>query len=129
MTLHARNLGTTERWLSHAHVVVEVSNERTNLVEEALAARGLARRVGLVVPSVLAGLHVVASSDLLMNAPAPLVMDAVHALGLMRREAPIPLPRIRFALAWHPRHQHDPAHAWARARIFESVRAALACAR
>lgn len=113
---------TVERWLAHGHVVVRIGNEPTNLVEDALARRGLTRRVGLEVPSFLAGLLVVARSDLLMNAPVPLVHEAGEALGLRLREAPIPLPTLPFVLAWHPRFQHDPAHKWARERVLEAAR-------
>jgi len=116
---------STERWLAHAHVTVRVGNERTNVIEEELARRGLVRRIGLEVPSFLAGLLVVARSDFLMNVPLPLVDEAASALGLRLREAPIPLPSVRFALAWHARHQHDPAHRWARERVFAAVRPAF----
>lgn len=116
---------TTERWLAQSHVVVRVGNERTNVIEDELSRRGLSRRVGLEVPSFLAGLLVVARSDLLMNVPVPLVNDAALALGLQVRDAPIALPRVRFTLAWHARFQHDPAHRWARDRVFEAVQTAF----
>lgn len=51
----------------------------------------------------------VARSTLLMNVPIPLVSEAAAALGLRLREAPVRLPSIRFALAWHARFQHDSA--------------------
>ena len=116
---------TTERWLAHAHVTVRIGNERTNVIEEELARLGLVRRVGIEVPSFLAGLLVVARSDFLMNVPMPLVNEAAVVLGLRLREAPIPLPSIRFALAWHARFHRDPAHQWARERVFTAVRPAF----
>lgn len=116
---------TPERWLAHPHVTVRIGNERTNLIEEELARRGLTRRIGMEVPSFLAGLLVVARSDFLMNAPMPLVNDAAAALGLRLTEAPIPLPTIRFALAWHSRFHNDPAHRWARDRVLAAVRPAF----
>jgi DNA-binding transcriptional LysR family regulator len=116
---------TTERWLAHGHVTVRTGNERTNLIEEALARLGLARRVALEVPSFLAGLLVVARSDFLMNAPMPLVNEAAAQLGLRLRDAPIPLPTVRFVLAWHSRFEEDAAHRWARERVFTAVRPAF----
>ena len=124
-----RRAPTTERWLAHPHVTVRIGNERTNLIEEELARRGLERRVGLVVPSFLAGLLVVARSDFLMNVPMPLVDEAAGVLGLRLRKAPIPLPTMRFALAWHARYQEDPAHRWARERVFGAARSAFSSAR
>ena len=120
----ARRL-SLERWLSERHVVVSVGIERSNVIDDELTRRGLARRVGLVVPSFLAGLLSLTRSDLLMNVPIPLVDDAAKQLGLRVREAPLPLPRLRFSLIWHPRFQHDPAHVWLRQQILERVQHAF----
>lgn len=116
---------TVARWLAHGHVVVRIGNEGANLVGDALASRGLVRRVGVEVPSFLAGLMIVARSDLLMNAPIPLVNEVAEALGLVVRDAPIALPRVPFALLWHERFHADPAHRWARERVFAAMRGHL----
>lgn len=114
-----------ERWLAERHVVVSVGFERGNVIEEELTRRGLSRRVGLVVPSFLSGLHSLANSDLLMNVPVPLVDDAAKQLGLRVCKAPLSLPRLRFSLVWHPRFQHDPAHLWLRQQVLERVQRAF----
>lgn len=114
---------TAKRWLAHGHVVVSVGNEPTNLISRELHRLKLVRRVALEITSFLAGLLTVAQSDLLMNAPLPLVSEAVQLLQLEVREAPIRLPRVRFALSWHDRNARDPAQRWARARVFQVARA------
>ncbi|MGH9884834.1 MAG: LysR substrate-binding domain-containing protein, partial [bacterium] len=116
---------TTARWLEYGHVVVRLGNEQSNLIQAELARRGLPRRVGLEVPSFLAGLFAVSSSDLLMNAAVPLVEEAAATLKLTVRAAPIPLPRVRISLCWHERFQADSAHRWARERVFAIVRPAF----
>ncbi len=116
---------TTERWLAYGHVVTRFGNEQSNTVEMALARHGLRRRVGLEVPSFLAGLFVLPTSDLLMNAPVQLVAEAAARLDLATREAPIRLPRVRVSLCWHERFQRDAAHQWARERVFEFARRAF----
>ncbi|HEY2201111.1 MAG TPA: LysR family transcriptional regulator [Solirubrobacteraceae bacterium] len=113
---------TTSAWLGYGHVVVRFGNQQSNVVAEELARRGLQRRVGLEVPSFLTGLLALTNSDLLMNAPLPLVAQVARALRLRVREAPVPLPRVRFALLWHQRFQLDPAHHWARDLIFATAR-------
>ena len=110
-----------EPWLAHGHVVVRLGNEQSNLIETALARNGLSRRVGLEVPSFLAGLFAVAQSDLLINAPVPLVDEVARTLNLTVREAPIRLPRVRIALCWHERFQTDSAHAWVREQVYRLV--------
>jgi DNA-binding transcriptional LysR family regulator len=116
---------TTAGWLAHGHVVVRLGNEQSNLIQAAIVRRGLQRRVALEVPSFLAGLFVVSSSDLLMNAPIPLVDEAAATLKLTVREAPIGLPRVRFSLLWHERFQGDRAHRWVRDRVFDLARPAF----
>jgi DNA-binding transcriptional LysR family regulator len=120
----ARRL-TIARWLEYPHVIQRLGNDQINSVEAELLRRGLRRRVGLEAPSFLAGLFVVSSSDLLMNAPVPLVNEAATKLRLITREAPLRLPAVRFSLSWHERFQNDPAHRWARERVFETVRRAF----
>ena len=116
---------TVARWLAHPHVIQRLGNEQINTVEAELLRRGLRRRVGLEVPSFLAGLFVVSSSDLLMNAPIPLVNEAAAKLRLVTREAPLRLPPVRLSLCWHERFRADPAHRWARERVFESLKRAF----
>lgn len=114
---------TVKRWLAHGHVVVAVGNEPTNLISRELHRHKLVRRVALEVPSFLAGLLTVAQSDFLMNAPLPLVSEAVRMLRLEARDAPLSLPLVRFALSWHERYTRDPAHRWARDQVFQAASA------
>jgi DNA-binding transcriptional LysR family regulator len=111
-----------DRWLAFGHVVTRFGNDQTNAIEVELARHGLRRRVGLEVPSFLAGLFVLPTSDLLMNAPVQLVKEAATRLGLSTRDAPIRLPRVRVSVCWHERYQQDPAHQWARERVYEVAR-------
>jgi len=114
-----------ERWVAEPHVVVSVGIDRSNVIDEELTRRGVQRRVGLVVPSFLAGLHSLKRSNLLMNVPIPLVDDAAKQLGLLVRKAPLSLPRLRFSLVWRARFQHDPAHFWLRQKVLERVQRAF----
>ncbi|MFZ5439938.1 MAG: LysR family transcriptional regulator [Myxococcota bacterium] len=120
---------TTERWLRFGHVVVRSGSPRPNQVAEALERQGLSRRVGLEVPTFLAGLVAVSSSDLVMNAPLASVHALSRALGLVVRPPPVRLPAIAAALVWHERFHHDEGHRWARELVFASVTHGLARAR
>jgi len=114
-----RRAPSTEQWLAYGHVVPRFGNEQVNAIDAELVRQGLRRRVGLEVPSFLAGLFVLPTSDLLMNAPLQLVNEAASRLGLIAREAPIRLPRVHVSICWHERFQQDPAHQWARERVFQ----------
>ncbi len=108
---------TLKRWLAAAHVVVSVDNPADNPIAKALAEQGHERVVGLTVPGFLAGLLVVAESDMLMNAPLPLAADVAGRLELVTRPLPIALAPVRLSLLWHPRNRADPAHAWLREQL------------
>jgi DNA-binding transcriptional LysR family regulator len=42
-----------------------------------------------------------------------------HSLGLVTFDVPLQLPGLEVGLAWHPRHDADPAHAWLRGVVRE----------
>lgn len=122
----ARGPVTPQRWLSFPHVVVRGGQATPNAVAQRLETLGLQRTVGLEVPTFLSGLVAVASSDLVMNAPRPLVESLAPQLGLVVRAPPVELPTLHAALFWHERFHDEPAHRWAREVVFTAVRAALA---
>jgi DNA-binding transcriptional LysR family regulator len=101
--------------------VVSHENGQPGVVQRAIDERGLSRHVALRVPSFLAGLSVVATSDLLMNAPRPLVDEIVDQFGLEIMQTPIPIPTVSFALLWHERFSADPVHRWAREQLLDWV--------
>ncbi|GAA3032373.1 hypothetical protein GCM10010448_13010 [Streptomyces glomeratus] len=43
-------------------------------------------------------------------------------LGLVTFAVPLPLPPLHMGLAWHPRHDADPAHAWLRGCVRDLAR-------
>ena len=116
---------TVERWLSVGHVVVRMGTQSPNTVGVELARQGMRRRVAAEVPTFLAGLMLVAGSDLIMNAPLELVGALAKTLKLELREAPVKLPSVPAALIWHERSHHDEGHRWARERIHQAVRSTL----
>ena len=98
--------GGLEAWLAYGHVVVSGQGEAATLVDAALRARGLSRRVAAVVPSFLMVPPLLHGSDLLALVPAGcLPRDApLHAMP-----PPLPVDGFRLGLAWHARRDGDPA--------------------
>ncbi|GAA2008050.1 hypothetical protein [Catenulispora subtropica] len=58
--------------------------------------------------------------------PADWLPEAGAALGLRTFPIPLPLPAVRFGMAWHPRTDADPGHRWFRDHLAATVRAAAA---
>ena len=111
---------TPELYTSYGHLVTSRRGLATDYVDQALADIGLARRVAAVVPSFLAALAVVRSSDLIA-----LVSERQLASGDAGVQAfplPIPMDDVIVRQMWHPRHDADPAHRWLRGQVFATCR-------
>ncbi|WP_439888341.1 LysR family transcriptional regulator [Pseudomonas sp. MBLB4123] len=88
------------------------------ITDQALAARGLTRRVVLSVPHFLFLISVLQRSDLVAMLPSRLVRDSA---ALQVVEAPVEVTGYEMALIWHERAHRDPAHRWLREFIAGSL--------
>ncbi|MER6314214.1 LysR family transcriptional regulator [Streptomyces sp. NPDC001581] len=111
---------TVRRFAAAEHLTASRRGRLEGPVDAALADQGLSRRVVGSVGTFPASLFVLRESDLvglLTSQVAPLAA----ALGLEAFEIPLDLPPLPFGMAWHPRHDADPAHAWLRSCARELV--------
>ncbi|GAA2836571.1 LysR family transcriptional regulator [Kitasatospora paracochleata] len=107
---------TPERFAAARHLSISRRGRLHGPIDTALADLGLRRTVTGSVASFPAGLFVLLTSDLvgLVTARSRAIADV---LGLIAFEIPLALPELPFGMAWHPRHDADPAHAWLRDRV------------
>ncbi|WP_371614548.1 LysR family transcriptional regulator [Streptomyces sp. NBC_00454] len=106
---------TARRFAGGEHLIASRRGRLEGPVDGALAEQGLTRRVVGSVGTFPASLFVLRESDLIgliTSQAGPLAT----ALGLETFEIPLDLPPLPFGMAWHPRHDADPAHAWLRDR-------------
>jgi DNA-binding transcriptional LysR family regulator len=125
---------TLPRFAEALHALISPWGMEGGYVDDALAKRGLQRKVAIAVPHFLVAPHIVASSDLLLTL-AERVADVVAGpLGLVVLAPPPELELTGFAvsLLWHERTHEDPARRWIRdvlvAEAGERSRAAPAVA-
>ncbi|WP_405936587.1 LysR family transcriptional regulator [Streptomyces sp. NBC_00726] len=104
---------TPARFAAADHVTVSRRGRTTGPVDTALAELGLSRRVVASVGTLPSSLFILLRSDLVGLAPLR-TRSLTEPLGLRTFELPLPLPPLPFGMAWHPRHDADPAHAWLR---------------
>lgn len=97
-----------DRWLAHPHVVVSGHGEAVTPLDAGLAARGLSRRVGVVVPSFLMVPPLLLGSDLIAALPSTCV-PRDEAVPLAVFPPPLPVDGFRLDLAWHRRRDEDVA--------------------
>ena len=108
---------TVRRFVALNHLLVSPRGGQRGFVDETLAAAGLRRRVSRTVASFTAAPFLLRESDLVLTAPRRLAIAVADDLGLALVAPPLQLAGFTLALAWHRRHEDDPAHAWLRAQV------------
>ncbi len=114
---------TARRYAAQLHVDVQRRPGAPSLVDDALAALGLARRVVVTVANASAAPVIAARGNFVATLSERLARAMAPGLGLV--VVPLPfLPRGEtMVMAWHPRHAADPAHAWLRRQVPAAVAA------
>ena len=77
-------------------------------IDDALAARGLARQVLLVVPTPYAAIFALQASDRSCRCPSISRAARCGPSSACAFELPVPLETVLITQAWHPRFQSDP---------------------
>ena len=111
------------RFTELSHVLISPRGEPGSPVDTALAARGLSRRIAVRTHTFLAAPQLVAGSDLVLTGPSRVLLPMAEPLALRILRPPLELPGFSVHAAWHPRMQHDAAHAWLRGVLREVVAA------
>jgi len=95
---------------------------RPTWIDEALAARGLSRRIAARVRYFMTAPLVVARSDLLLTGPSMLIRHFAELVPLQVLAPPIELPTYPEEAYWHARFDDDPSHAWLRDLLARTTR-------
>ena len=108
---------TLDQYLKYQHVVVDVLSGQQTAVDRPLAALGLKRRVGLVLPYFLSAALAVARSNMILTTPGRLARRLETSAGVRVVKAPRELVGFKYEMAWHARLTADPAHEWFRDQV------------
>jgi DNA-binding transcriptional LysR family regulator len=116
---------TPQRLAAVGHVTVSRRGRLRGAIDDALADRGLTRRVVAALPTSSAALDLVARTDLVTAVAEQVCRPAWTRAGLLGRPFPFPVPPVPVILTWHHRNDTDPAHAWLRTQVRQALRAIL----
>jgi DNA-binding transcriptional LysR family regulator len=120
---------TLKRYLEARHVLVSPRGQPGSIVDRALAARGLSRRVVLRVQSFSSAALMVAESDALVTTmPAAAARALARRLPLALHPVPVETPHIAFGAIFSEVYRFDPAHTWFRGLVAEVARSDAASA-
>lgn len=113
----ARGRMTLERFARADHVSVSRRGRTKGPIDAELEKSGLSRRVVATVPNLLAAAALVRRIDAIALVAESFVRAVGPTMGVKPIQAPFPLGKVIVAQAWHPRFDHDPAHAWLRRTV------------
>ncbi|MCA1402765.1 LysR family transcriptional regulator [Bradyrhizobium sp. BRP56] len=115
-------LKNREAFLAARHVAVIIRGQNEDLIDSWLRAKGIERRIALVVPGYIEALHVTARTDLVAFVPRRLISALSKQLSLMTVTPPLD-PGIDEQHMFYPtRAQMDPGSLWLRKLMLETGR-------
>lgn len=110
------------RYAARDHLLVANPGYGPGVVDYALEARGLQRRVAVRVPHFLVAPAIVARTDLVLTLPER-IARAMGGEGVRLQRAPLELDRFPVQLFWHERRAQNPAITWLREAITDACAA------
>ena len=118
----AAKLKKREAFLAARHVAVVIRGQNEDLIDSWLRAKGVDRRIALVVPGYIEALHVTARTDLVAFVPRRLIAALAKQLSLVTLTPPFD-PGIDEQHMFYPtRAQMDPGSIWLRTLMLETGR-------
>lgn len=115
-----RRLGLA-RFVELDHLLVSLEGRAEGVVDRALRARGLSRRVALRVPHFASVPLLVASTDLVCTVARSIGEHAAEVHSVRVLAPPLELPRAEIVAYWPKRDDDDPASLWLRDVVTTAV--------
>jgi DNA-binding transcriptional LysR family regulator len=106
-----------EEFQNETHVAVTTCGTGHGVVEKALEAKGIRRRVGLAVPSFLGIASILTTLDYLAVLPEQLARHLVREENIKVFPLPFNVPTYYIMQHWHERYTQDPASRWLRSVV------------
>lgn len=110
---------TMEQFETEPHVVLTTAGSGIEVVEKALEANRVRRKVRLRVPGCFGISSMITGAECLAVIPEQLGKLIAGSGRIKLLPVPFPLPPYYVVQHWHERYTHDPASKWLRAVIAE----------
>lgn len=121
------HIGTTltlKGFLACEHILTTLTGDLQGRIDQALAERGLRRKVVAGVSSFLSPTRLLRGSPWLLTCLHSLAAEAVaQDADLVLHELPLKVPKVQIMQVWHERTDTDPLRRWLRAEIATAARA------
>ncbi|MFO0988353.1 MAG: LysR family transcriptional regulator [Alphaproteobacteria bacterium] len=111
---------TLDDYLAYPHVVAPLPTVAPGPIDARLAELGRARRIGMATPNFAANMAALHATDLVMSLPSRLAARA-RGRGLTPFALPFAVPDYPYLMVWHRGADADPASAWLRRLVVETI--------
>lgn len=112
---------TLDEFCALDHLLISTSGGQfSGMIDHALAEVGRERTVSVSIQSYALAPLVLTTTDLICTLPRRFLERFTAVLDLAK--TPLALAPFQMNLFWHPRMRKDPAHAWLRKQVIQSVR-------
>lgn len=111
----ADNRMTLKRFVELQHILVAPEGHKRGVVDDALDAKGLTRRVAYRTASFLSALPLLQRTDCVITAPHALLRLGGQDVVIF--PPPVEVSGADIFVAWHPNWTNDPRHIWVRNRL------------
>ena len=108
-----------QEFLNETHVAVTTSGTGHAILEKALEAKRVHRKIGLALPSFLGLAPVLSALDYVATLPERLALHIAQTVPIKLFPVPVHVPPYVIVQQWHERYTHDPASHWLRALVAE----------
>jgi DNA-binding transcriptional LysR family regulator len=108
---------TLDRFLDAHHLMVSMSGGMTDVIDAALAERGLTRRITMRLPNGLAAVLALARSDMVATVTYGVARVFAATAPLAMVDFPLSIPATTFRLVWNRRFHDSAAHMWLRRKL------------
>lgn len=116
---------TVDEFVQYNHLKVSGGGDKDSFVDHNLAELGLARNIQFSVPFFGSAFHTVCRTDMLMVIPEHIGFNMKRMFPITYMSLPIPAPKHKYWLLWHPRFDNDPAHRWLREQVLAVMRGSM----
>lgn len=106
-----------EEFQNETHLAITTCGTAHGVVEKALEAKSIRRRVGLAVPSFLGVASIITALDYLAVLPEQLARHLARTADVKVLALPFNVPSYYIMQHWHERYTQDPASKWLRSMV------------
>ncbi len=106
-----------ETYVTTPHILATLAADDRGIVDEALAKRGLRRRVAVTVPNIYLIPRLVADTGMISHLPRRIAAEMIQGYDLVMFPPPVTLPEWHIEMYWGAASASEPTTSWIRSRL------------